>query len=231
MKIVFTPDWFLTNDVLIEMFSFAILLFFFFFAFKSYKVSRKKSVLFLGVGFLLIAMGELSTIMTKLVLYYDTLVTKEIGQAVITYHIVKSVDIFYYIGFFFNRFLTLLGLYVIYKTPERKNFSQDFILILYLIFAVSFSMQADYPLYNFTAFVLLVPIIRNYYKIYKKQKLSNTKILIFAFALLALSHLIFVFSEINSLFYALAQSIKLVSYIILLVLIVKIKKWKGKGTE
>ena len=142
MKIVFTPDWFLTNDVLIEMFSFAILLFFFFFAFKSYKVSRKKSVLFLGVGFLLIAMGELSTIMTKLVLYYDTLVTKEIGQAVITYHIVKSVDIFYYIGFFFNRFLTLLGLYVIYKTPEKKNFSQDFILILYLIFAVSFSMTS-----------------------------------------------------------------------------------------
>ena len=121
MKIVFTPDWFLNNDVLIEVVSFMVLFLFFIFAIKSYRLSRKKPILYLGIGFLLIAVGELSTLLTKIVLYYDTTVTREIGQAVITYSIVKTVDFFYYLGFFFNRLFTLFGFYFIYKIPAEKK--------------------------------------------------------------------------------------------------------------
>ena len=223
MKIVFTPDWFLNNDILINVVSFLVLATFFILALKSYNLSKKKSILYLGIGFLLIAIGELSTILTKIVLYYDTTVTREIGQAVITYQIVRTVDIFYYIGFFFNRLFTLFGLYLIYKTPTRKELSGEFLLILYLLFITALLSQAFFYVYHLTALLLLVMIIRHYYKGYKKEKLSNMMILVAAFSLLALSQVLFFFSKIGY-FYVFAQSMQLISYAILFALVIKILK-------
>tara|TARA_Y100000310_G_scaffold324512_1_gene386445 strand:+ start:5466 stop:6173 length:708 start_codon:yes stop_codon:yes gene_type:complete len=229
MKIVFTPDWFINNDVLIGVVSFMVLFLFFLFAVKSYTLSKKKSILYLGIGFLLIALGELSTILTKIVLYYDTGITQEIGQAVITSQIVNTVDIFYYAGFFFNRFLTLLGLYLIYMIPSSKKRSIDFFFKTYLVFIVALLSHNLYYVYHLTALILLVLIINNYYKIYVKENIINTKILIAAFSLLAISQAIFLFSKLNYL-YVIAQSIQLVSYIILFILMVKILK-NGKKTK
>jgi hypothetical protein len=229
MKIVFTPDWFLNNDILIGVVSFMVLFLFFLFAVKSYTLNKKKSILYLGIGFLLIALGELSTILTKLILYYDSGIIQEIGQAVITSQIVNTVDIFYYVGFFFNRFLTLLGLYLIYMIPSSRKRSIDFFFKTYLIFIVALLSHNLYYFYHLTALILLVLIINNYYKVYRKEKIINTKILIAAFSLLAISQAIFLFSKLNYL-YVTAQSIQLVSYIILFALIIKILK-NGKKTK
>ena len=181
----------------------------------------------------MIALAELSTILTKIILYYDTDVTHEIGKAIITYEIVKSVDIFYYLGFFLQRFLTLLGLYVIYKIPYDKKLTLDLLLSLYLIFVAALLSNSMYYFYHLTALVLLVFISRNYYKVYRKKKIRNTRILAFAFVILALSQTIFILSKLNSLLYATAQLIQLAGYIILLIMIMKIikngKKEKQSG--
>lgn len=229
MKIVFTPDWFLGKDVLINFISFLVLFLFFLFAFKSYKITKKKSILYLGLGFLLIATGELSTILTKLVLYYNTTITQEIGRMIIEYKIVQSVNIFYYIGFFLSKFLVLLGLYVIYKIPSNEKLSVDFFLTTYLILGIALLSHIIYYAYPLTALIFLILIIKNYYKIYKKDKLANTQILIFAFVLLAISQVLFILSELNY-FYVEAQIIQLVSYITLLALIMRIIK-NGKKKE
>ena len=223
MKIVFAPDWFLNFDVLIESFGFIILCLFFLFAIKSYKLSGKKSVLYLGIGFLTIALAELSTVFTKLVLYYDSGVTSEIGQAIITQGVVSSVDIFYHTGFFFHRLLTLLGLYLIYKLPtgRKKSDPADLALTLYLILMTAILSNSLYYLYHLTAFIILVLIIRDYVRIYENGKLNNTLILITAFSLLAVSQAIFMFSLVGTM-YVVAQSLQVVSYMILLALIVKI---------
>ncbi len=234
MKIVFTPDWFLGHDVLIEVFSFVILFLFFLFAIKGYNLSKKKNLFYLGLGFLLIAVAELSTILTKFVLYFDTSIVQEIGRIVITQKIVKTVDIFYYLGFFFHKFLTLLGLYIIYKIPSKnkiKHFvtSSEFFLTVYLLLLVSFICQSYYYFFHLTALFLLCLIIYNYWSIYKKGKMINTRILLTAFVLLAVSQILFIFSGLN-LLYVTAQGIQLVSYIILLILIVRILK-NGKKKE
>jgi len=223
MKIVFTPDWFLGNDVLINIISFLVLFLFFLFACKCYKLDNRKGIFYLGIGFLLIAIGELSTILTKLVLYYDTNITQEIGRIIITSQMVQSVNIFYDLGFFLNKFFVLFGLYVIYKLPLDKKLSIDFFLTIYLIFIVALLSHTLFYVYNITAIIFLILIINNYYKIYKKDRLANTQILIFAFVLLALSQVLFMLSKLNY-FYVGAQSIQLVSYIILLILIMKIIK-------
>jgi len=229
MKIVFTPDWFLGTDVLIEVFSFIILSLFFYYSIKAYKLSRNKNSLFLGGAFLLIALAELATIFTKLILYYDTSFSQTIGKAIVTYSVVQSVDIFYYVGFFFHKLLTLVGLYVIYRLPLKRRLSGDIILVLaFLVIAALFS-QGFYYLFHVSALLLLILIINNYCGIYKENRSDNTKMLIISFSMLALSQVLFIISEIGVL-YAAAQVIQLVSYLTLLILIIRIVK-HGKKKE
>lgn len=233
MKIVPTPDWFLTSDVLIDIFSFVILSIIFILAFKNYKLSEKKSTLHLGIGFFLLAISELALIVTKLPLYYDTAITSQIGTAVVTYDIVRTVDVFYYAGFFLNRLLVLLGLYVIYKLPLERV-SGEFFLYVYFITIISVMSQPYYYVYHFTTLIILVFIINKYYKVYLKEKIINTKILAGVFVILAAAQLTFLFSKLSYL-YAIGQSIQLVGYITLLMLIIKIikdgKKEKPSGNS
>lgn len=223
VKLVFTPDWFLNNDILIEIVIFLVLFMFFIFSTRYYQLNKNKGILYLGIGFLLVAIGEAASILTKLVLYYDTDITREIGHAIITHDVLTSVDIFYYAGFFITKFFVLMGFYLIYKIPASRKLTTEFLLIVYLL-AVTAILSQNIPyLYHLTVFVLLFLIIRNYYRIYAENKSSNTKTLILAFTILAFSQIIFIFSEFRY-FYVTAQGIQLVSYIILLVLIIKIHK-------
>ncbi len=223
MKLVFTPEWFLSADVLIEVFSFLVLGIFCFLSCRYYKISRKKNFLYLGFGFLLIAVAQLAVILTKIILYYDTTFIQQVGQFIVTSHVVNSIDIFYYIGFFFQKFLTLAGFYIIYRLPKR-NFGDVLLAIYFLIISAVFSVKAEY-VYHITVLVLLVLIIRNYYQVYLKNKSVNTKILIAAFVILALGHIVGLLSKMQ-VFYAVSNVIELISYVILLGLIIKIVKIK-----
>lgn len=232
MRFVLTPDWFIGKDVLIEGFSFLVLLIFFILCIRNYKLNKNKKIMYLGVGFALIAVAQLATILTKFVLYYDFTFTKSIGQAVIQYNIVKTVDIFYKIGFFFHRLLTLMGLYVIYRLPIKHKSPGDFLLALYFILiSAMFSSRMNY-LFHSTALILLVLITNNYYKVYIKNRFLNTKILVIVFGMLGVSQLMFALSNMESVYVA-ASIIALLSYIIMLILIVRIlkhgKKKKSDG--
>jgi hypothetical protein len=227
MRFVFTPDWFLGKDVLIEGFSFIVLLIFSLLAIRNYKLNKNRGFLYLGAGFGLIALAQLAAVFTKLVLYYDIGPSQAIGTAVITSQLVSSVDIFYYAGFFFHRFLTLLGFYMIYRLPRHKKSVGDFLLILYFILISAILGKEFHFIFHLTALVLLVLIVGNYYSVYKRNSFFNTWILIVAFGLLAFSQFIFVLSQLEILF-VIGNMVELISYIILLVLVVRILKYGEK---
>lgn len=229
VKIVLTPEWFLGKDVFIEIFSFIVLAIFFILAVKNYRLNKNKKLLYLGLGFGLIALAQLASIFTKLVLYYDIGPSQAIGQAIITAHLINSVDIFYYTGFFFHRFLTLAGFYTIYRLPQKRLLFGDYALVVFFILLSSLLSKEFFYLFYLTAFYLLILIISAYYTIYKKNKFANTKILITAFGILALAQIMYLFSKIG-VFYVIANTIELGSYLMLLFLIVKIFKY-GKKKE
>lgn len=221
--IVLTPDWFLGKDVLIEAFSFIVLAIFSVLAVKNYRVNRNRNFLYLGIGFALISVAQLATILTKLVLYYDFGPSQAIGQALITSGVVGSVDIFYSIGFFFHRFLTLLGLYIVYRLPRANKSWGDYLLVGYFILLSAVIGREFFYLFHATALILLILIVNKYYEVYKKNGFLNTKILMVAFAILALSQLIFILSNLEVFFVA-ANVVELISYAILLGLIIRIVK-------
>jgi hypothetical protein len=228
MKIVFTPDWFLGSDVLIEGFSFITLFLFFLLSMRSYKLSKNKNSFRLGMGFLFIALAELASVVTKLVLYYDLYIaeiTQSMGRVIVSSQLLSSVDALYYTGFFFQKLLTLLGFYIIYRINMKKQARKDLILVIYFLAVIAFiSCIFHYYLFHLTVLLLIIFIIENYYKIYKENKSRNTEVVIATFVLLAFSQLIFLFSGIGELYTVIAQSLQLVSYLILLFLIIRILK-------
>ena len=230
MRLVFTPDWFLNQDIIIEIFSFTILTSFFYLCIRSYKLGKNKNFLFLGGSFFLIALAELATIFAKVGLYYDTSLIQNIGQVIITYNFVESIDIFYYIGFFIHKLFTLIGFYILYRVLREGRIGSDILLVLYfIIISITFN-NLSYYLFHGTALIILSFLIFNYCLVYKKHKSSNTLLLIFAFLGLALSQIILIFAKIGIL-YATAQLLQLVSYISLVVLIIRILKHGKKKNK
>ena len=63
VKIVLTPEWFVGKDIMIELFSLIVLIIFVALAYKYYRVNRNRKILYLGVGFGLIALAQLATIL------------------------------------------------------------------------------------------------------------------------------------------------------------------------
>jgi hypothetical protein len=221
MKILFTPDWFVGKDLLIDFFSFIVLISFFYLSLKSYRMSKKKNILYLGSGFLFVAVAQLAFILTKLVLYYDTTFTQSIGQAVITYHVLQSVDFFYYLGIFTYKLLTLVGLFIIYRLPLKKLSKSDVFLAAYFILISSLLSVSFYYVFHMTVLIITALIISNYLKVYGKNNNRNTRILIIGFLLFAFSHMVFSLSSIGAVFVA-ANVIELISFFVFLSVIVKI---------
>src|SRR3972149_200163 len=224
VKIVPTPDWFIGKDVVIEVFSLVVLAIFVFLAYRYYRMNKTRNILYLGSGFGLIALAQLATILTKLVLYYDIGPSQEIGQAIITSQIANSVDFFYYAGFFFHRFLTLSGLYILYRLPRDRKSIGDYVIVIYFILISSFLSREIFYLFHLTALFILILIVEKYFLIYRKNRFFNTKILMVAFGILALSQLILVLSDIDLLF-VLGNVVELISYTIFLALIIRIWKY------
>lgn len=231
MPFVFTPSWFFTPDVIINLFSFLVLLAFFILCIRSYKISKNKDILSLGIGFVFVAIAQLALVITTIHIYYHTILTTYIGHLIISYNIIKSSSTLYDISFFLSRFFTLLGLAIIYRLPIKKKSVTDFILMIYLIIlSVLISEEINFFFY-ITALVMLLIIVYNYYSVYKKNKFENTKILIIAFGLLAISQFLFTLSQISSVTDVLASVIGLISYITLLVLIIRISRYGNKKKQ
>jgi len=223
VKIVPTPDWFLGKDILIEGFSFLVLIVFCVLAVRGYKMKKNKGLLNLGIGFGVIALAQLASVFTKTVLYYDTAPVQALGKVIISSKVVNSIDIFYYAGFFFQRFLTLFGLFTIYRLPQKKIIGGDYVLILFFVLLSALLSQKFFYLFHLTAFLLLTLIVINYSLIYKKNRFANTKILIVAFSVLAVGQLVYLLSRINT-FFAVGSLMELLGYLIMLVLMVRILK-------
>lgn len=227
MKIVLTPEWFLGKDVLIDIFSFLVLIAFFVLCYRGYNLNKKKNFLKLGGGFLAIAIAQIAAILTKLVLYYDTTVTQQIGQMIITSHVIQSVDIFYYIGFFFHKFFTLLGLFIIYKMPDKKTRGVDILIAIYFILLSAVVGSKFYYVYHISTMLFIILIAYNYLNLWKENKNKNTKLLVTAFLILAFAHLLFILSPFGILF-VFGNLLELVSYFTLVYLIIRILKTQNK---
>lgn len=231
MNIILPPEWFINIDLFIEGISFITVLVFSILCIKNYKLNKDKKILYLGGGFGLITIAQLIITITKAILYSNASFIGMGGEIVIPYNLFNFVSVFSTIGFFAYTVLILFGLYVLYKSP-KSVFERDSLLISYFIILVTIFSKEIPHLFHITAFIMLLLIVIKYSNVYKKNESKGTLILILAFSGLALSNAIFIFARLMSPIYVTASIIALVSYITLLVLIVRILEYgKNNGKK
>lgn len=188
---------------------------------NNFVLSKNKKFIYLGLAFFLVALGELAAVFMNIGIYFDSAITYAVGKAVVTTTAVKSIDLIYTLGFFFFRFFVMLGFYFIYYVTKKGRNRIEHFLILYFILIISiFTHYATFVFHLTVTFILLLVLV-NYFEIYKENKSQNTKSLIGVFLVLFFSHFLMIFS-FNYIIIVFANLLQLISYLLLLVIIIRI---------
>lgn len=225
VQIVLSPDWFLTKDLVICIFSVITLVLIAAFSLRFYCLNREhKGHLYFAISFILIAIAFLFQIITNFSIKYQTVVTKQFGfLTVMTYNTVTLSKILFLVGHFAHYFLLLIGLYILYVTIDKKSTMNHLLILYFLIITVLFSNVA-YIVFHLTAVILLGAIAYNYYKIYKENKNRCTALLFASFSVIGLSQAIMMFTQYKTIMYAVGSTIQLVGFVILLIAFILVLK-------
>ena len=222
IQFIYSPDWFMGKDLLIDLCSMIVLFLIGFFSLRYYKLKpAKKTYLQLGISFFLISLSFLFKILTNFTLYFSVLQTQNIGGLLFTYHFIQPSDILFTIGSLIYRILTLIGLYLLYTIYDPQSRSSKWLAIFLIIAAMYFS-QESYYIYHIITLIVLVLITLRYYKNYRENQNYSTKLLAISFTIIILSHLVFCFVMLNPLLYVTAELIQLIGYSVLLITFIRV---------
>jgi len=224
INLLLPPSWFFAPDVIIDIFSFFVLLSFTIISLKYYKISNNKSILYLGISFLLITLGEFFEIILNVKLYYDLVNTFHLGNIIVVSQVTKPFALFNSaISFFYGLFLLSGFYFMYYSLRDSRSKSDNFITIFFIILITILTQNAHY-FFHLTLTVFVSFILLNYWRAYKKTHSFNSKILFIAFLILLISYFVMIFIMINSFVYVIANFMQLVAFVLLLYLIVRIYK-------
>jgi hypothetical protein len=225
LKLVFSPKWFYGKDIIIDIFSIIVLLLIATFSIKCYNLNKKnKNYFWFAFSFILLSISFLFKILTNFTIYYNIISTKKLGLFILTYKTTVTSDILFSIGFLGYTLFGLLGLFILYEIYQKSVQKQHLILSLFFILIISYFGTSKYFVFHLTSLLLLSFITISYYRNYLKKKTKTSKSLWISFSIITISQLVFIFVNLNELFYVLAEIIQLIGYILLLTTFIGVVK-------
>ncbi len=220
----FSPDWFNIPSIFIDLFSFIVLLSISNLSRRYYNLNKQKKYLnHLAIAFLIICTSFFFKLLTNLTQYYDLLKQNSDPTIIITtLETIKSYNIFSHITFTLFVFTHLIGLYLLYSIYQKEQSKSNIFLIIYFILISTYYSNLNYYIFHITSFILLSLISLLYIQRYRINKYLNTKILFYAFSIIALSHILFMFITLDKFFYVFAELVQLGGYALLLLILSRI---------
>ncbi|MEM4397319.1 MAG: hypothetical protein QW757_01690 [Candidatus Woesearchaeota archaeon] len=215
MDIIFTPIWFYGRDILIDSISVVVLMLIFYFVIKNYFLNKNKRYLLLGISFFLLSLSFLIKMILNFIIYNNLIQTKISGYAIFDYEKIASIENYLFISFFILRLITLTSLFILYLIYIKQQKSNILLLFSLLLINLYYSIESHFA-FHFISFLILFLISLKLYEVYRKNNFSKTKLLAISFFIISLSQFFFLFIEIESLIYVIAELIQLVGYLILL---------------
>lgn len=227
---VFSPNWFYGPDILIEIFSMITLFLIAYFSYRFYRLNtEKKEHLYLGMAFVTLSVSFLAKIMTYVVIYYYKLL--QIDQVAVVQQVLSNEVIgmrpsyfMFSAGVAMFSFLQLVGLYMLTCIYQKRISRYDTLIILYAFFMITYFSHNTYFAFHLTSLLLLSIISYIFFRTYRKNRHPNTKRLMSAFLIIAISQAVYMFKTLNPAFYVWGEVIQLVGYFLLLLTIIMVIK-------
>lgn len=223
-EFIFSPQWFFTADILIDVFSFIVLTLVSFYSYRFYRLDperRQKLPLYLGLSFALIGISFFVTVGTHVVMYFwhllsfhsatgsagivTTLAAKTVGGTRLSYWV-------FAVGIAASRFIHLTGLYMLYCIYQKRLVRSDVLLVLTTFFLLTYFSHNAYFAFHVVSLVLLGLIGHIYNRKYIENRKTTTLYLMLGFMALALSQFVFIFKTLGPMLYVTAQLVQLLGY-------------------
>lgn len=235
VEIFFGPSWFSGIDLLIDLFGLIVLMLISFFAFKIYKLDDSKHKNFsMFWSLFLLSLGFLFKVFTYGLVYCNSIFGLNLPHQVLSpYGVSCAVGAFSWL-FRPSALLTLLGLSLLFLVsntkPNNKVSNSTFFMLGFLSFVIVLFSNSMYYVFHLASLGFLVFVSIHYFKLYKKNNVTNTHRVAMSFALIAVSHLIFLLAVMSPLVYFLGELIQLIGFLLLLATFISVLKYgKEKG--
>ncbi len=218
LNILFSPQWFHGQDILIDIVSVIVLLLISGVTFQYHRFNKKeKKHLLFSIATLLLAISFVFKIMTNFTLYEQMYRTVILGFFTLTYKTVHYSDQLFLLGTLLYRLLTLAGFYMLYLVYTKNNSWYLHALMIYFMVVSLYFTSHAFSIFHLTTLLLLLPLLWHYYANCRRTKDKAGKLILASFSIIAISQIAFIFLDFDKIIYVLAESIQLLGYSLLLI--------------
>ncbi len=215
----YSPEWFFQQSIMLELVFAIITLLVALFSFKIYNLSKQRSAIWFGAGFLLFSISYFIQSMLNIgILYRLSENVQVIGE-------VRQIINLGLTALNLHMILMITGLVILTHISLKEKSFRNFLLLLAVTLTPIYLSKDAVFLFFIISSILLAFLTLTYLQNYTSNKKFNTYLVFSAFLLLFLSNIHFVFTATDKLFYVIAHYFELFSYTLILTnLILVLKK-------
>ncbi|MEW6062866.1 MAG: hypothetical protein AB1571_00640 [Nanoarchaeota archaeon] len=215
------PIWFYKLDTIIQFFGALVALLISYYTYKAYKLSSKKAHLYFSIAFALLGLNLIiySIVLPAwMVVYAGSGFIVDIFSLPVLLLGSKILNILYV----FSYLMAYSLLIFVYSKIERKSMialTALFTLVISIYSSIIYSSYSTqiFMAFNIISLMLLSIIVFFTYKNYMQKKNRSSFLVLSAFLLIAVSHLLMLFESFNNAFFLSAHVAQLLGYISLLI--------------
>lgn len=223
MAVNFSLGNFYGIDSLVEFLIIAVSLIIFYYSRKIYKLVKDSCYKYLSFAFLFIAISFIFKILSNLTIFYKVKIIT--ANFVFTFfRQLEYMQLINFLSFILFKCFHIIGFLILFLIATKTIKKEKIFMFIYLsILVVILSVFFNF-IFHLTIVAILLVLVLHFYQNYKKVKSQNSYLVFIAFLIIFISHLLFIFSDFNSLFYFLAEILLLIGFLCLLVNQIKLNK-------
>ncbi|MBS3066540.1 hypothetical protein J4205_01830 [Candidatus Pacearchaeota archaeon] len=209
-SLYYIPNWFFTTSIVFEIIFAVVTALVAFLSFKVYNLSKQNEFRLFGLGFTFIS---LSYIIWSLI---NLFLLDQLNESIKVLSFQQFVSLGA-LGIYFYMLLFIVGLVTLnYTTLKEKNKSIYIIILLTSLVGIVTSFNKGFTFQILSSILLAFLLIHFAYQVKRNKNIKS--ILVFAaFLALVVSHIIFIFSTTQYVYYVAGHIFELIAYILILV--------------
>lgn len=189
---------------------------------KIYKIVKEENYRYFSWAFLSIAISYFFKILSNFTIINRMTVEKANFIYIFTTPS-KYMPIIDFFSFTFYKIFLLIGFLMMFLVLTKSEKKENVFLFVYLsIIAILFSIYFNF-IFFMTVLLILILLTVHFYHNYKNHRTIYSLLVYLGFAIVAVCHLLFIFSDVHSLFYIIGEGLLLIGFMCLLINHIKIK--------
>jgi len=209
-------------DTFIEFLTILVSLSVSFYSFRVYKLIKDKHYKWFSLAFLLLGISFIFKILSNITFLHKFEVQEANFVFTFMSHL-KSMEIVNFFSFVFYKTFHLIGFLLLFLILSKNEERNKNILFFYLsLIVVLFSIYFNF-VFHITLVFILIYLTLYFYENYKKVENINAFLVFMSFLIILTSHLFFIFSDVNTLFYLFGEVLLLIGFMCLLTNQIRLK--------